>query len=222
MKVVHIFSGGLDSTCLFTEMIKAKFEIECLGFAYGSKHNDKEIGAAHEIAAYFAVKYQVIPIPFISKFFKSDLLLTGGDVPEGHYQDENMSRTVVPLRNGIMAMIAAGYACSIGYDHVSLGIHSGDHAIYPDCRPEFAQDLNMAILTGTENKVGLYTPYIGFDKSVILKRGYEVGVPDFLTWTCYKGGDLHCGVCGACVERLEAYNKLGISDPVKYEGVANV
>lgn len=219
MKVVHVFSGGLDSTCLLAEMVKAKFEIECLGFNYGSKHNEKEISAAKDIAEYFDVRYRLVRMPFINYLFKSDLLLTGGDIPEGYYRDENMSRTVIPLRNGIMAMIAAGYADSIEYNYVSLGIHSGDHVIYPDCRPEFAQFLGMTILAGTKNQVDLYTPYLHLDKSVILGRGYAAGVPDFLTWTCYKGEDLHCGVCGACVERQEAYNKLGYSDPVKYKEV---
>jgi len=144
-------------------------------------------------------------------------LLTGGDIPEGHYEDESMSRTVVPGRNIIFASILTGVAWSLGAEEVWLGIHQGDHAIYPDCRPEFYRAMNEAVTLGTDGKVVLKAPFLDTNKTGILRRGLFLNVPYGYTRTCYKEQEIACGKCGSCQERLEAFAECGLTDPVEYE-----
>ena len=150
--------------------------------------------------------------------FKSALLKSDDEpIPEGHYQDDNMSKTVVPARNIIFSSILAGYAWSVEAKEVWIGIHAGDHFIYPDCRPEFYFAMKEAIMRGTNNKVNLIAPFLNKDKAEIVKRGIELKVPFEITRTCYTENELACGKCGSCVERLEAFALNGIADPIKYE-----
>ena len=149
--------------------------------------------------------------------FKSDLLRSGCDIPEGHYAEESMKKTVVPFRNGIMLSIAAGFAESIGADAVTIAAHSGDHAIYPDCREPFMRAIGEAMEQGTYAGIKLLRPFIDMDKAAIARRGAELGVDFAETWSCYKGGEIHCGVCGTCVERREAFLLAGLQDPTVYE-----
>ena len=212
MKALLIYSGGLDSTTLLYEY-KDSIAL-AVTFDYGSKHNAREIACARENCKRLGVKHLVMPLGFIGQYFKSDLLLSGGDIPEGSYADENMKSTVVPFRNGIMLAIAAGLAESYGLDTVMMANHGGDHAIYPDCRPEFVEGMDKAIQTGTYEGIRLVSPYCDITKRDIALRGKAIGLDYSLTYSCYKGGEKHCGKCGTCVERKEA---LAGFDPTEYE-----
>lgn len=212
MKAVLIYSGGLDSTTLLYEY-KDSIAL-AVTFDYGSKHNAREIAYARENCKRLGIKHLVIPLGFIGQYFKSDLLLSGGEIPEGSYADDNMKSTVVPFRNGIMLAIAAGLAESYGLDTVMLANHSGDHAIYPDCRPEFVEGMDKAIQAGTYEGIRVVSPYCDITKRDIALRGKAIGLDYSLTYSCYKGGEKHCGKCGTCVERKEA---LAGFDPTEYE-----
>lgn len=222
MKSVIAFSGGMDSATLLWD-VKAtspKDEVViAVNFIYGSKHNqyEREAARALSVRAPGLVKYREIDLTPVMAGFKSDLMLTGGDVPEGHYEAKSMERTVVPARNVIFASILSGIAWSEGADRVYLGVHAGDHAIYPDCRPEFVEAMGEAVRTGTGNKVRLFAPYLDIDKDDILGIGLRLNVPYQLARTCYKAQPVACGKCGSCVERREAFAKNGVVDPVPYE-----
>ena len=212
MKGLLIYSGGLDSTTLLYEY-KDSIDL-AVTFDYGSKHNAREIACAVENCKRLAIKHLVIPLGFIGQYFKSDLLQSGGEIPEGSYADENMKSTVVPFRNGIMLAVAAGLAESYGLDAVLLANHSGDHAIYPDCRPEFIDAFAAAVKAGTYEGIKVVSPYCNITKRDIALRGKALGLDYSLTYSCYKGGEKHCGKCGTCVERKEA---LAGFDPTVYE-----
>jgi 7-cyano-7-deazaguanine synthase len=155
-------------------------------------------------------------LPFINELFDSDLLRSGGPIPEGHYEEANMKQTVVPFRNGIMLAVAAGYAETIGAEAIVIAAHAGDHAIYPDCREGFMQAMGAAITQGTYAQLILMRPFIAWNKSRIVQRGVELKIDYARTWSCYKGGDRHCGVCGTCVERREAFQLASVKDPTDY------
>jgi 7-cyano-7-deazaguanine synthase len=202
MKGLLIYSGGLDSTTLLYEY-KDSIEL-AVTFDYGSKHNAREIACAKENCRRLGIRHLIIPLAFIGQYFKSDLLQSGGEIPEGSYADENMKSTVVPFRNGIMLAVAAGLAESYGLDTVLLANHSGDHAIYPDCRPEFIDAFSAAVKAGTYEGIKVVSPYCNITKRDIALRGKAIGLDYSLTYSCYKGGEKHCGKCGTCVERKEA------------------
>jgi len=220
-KLLVVLSGGMDSTTALAWAINdPSYEvIGCVHFQYGSKHNKIEIVAAHNIADYYKIPITVINLEFINEYFKSDLLKSGGEIPEGHYADESMKKTVVPFRNGIMLSIAAGLTESKGAKGVVLGNHFGDHAIYPDCRVEFIAPMAHAIANGTYERIQLISPFKDIDKTEIARIGAGLKVPFELTWTCYKGEDKHCGKCGSCTERKEAFNLAGVVDPTIYAEV---
>ena len=211
MRAVLVYSGGLDSTTLLYEY-KDSIAL-AVSFDYGSKHNKRELEFAAINCKRLGIKHLVIPLEFMGRYFKSDLLIGGGDIPEGSYADENMKSTVVPFRNGIMLSIAAGLAESYDLDAIMLANHSGDHAIYPDCRPEFIEGMAAAVEAGTYNGVKVVSPYCNMTKRDIALRGRELGVDYSLTYSCYKGGEKHCGKCGTCVERREALEGF---DPTEY------
>jgi len=212
MRAILIYSGGLDSTTLLYEY-KDSIEL-AVSFDYGAKHNSKELAFAREHCKLLGIPHRIIPLDFIGKYFRSDLLLSGGDIPEGNYAEDNMKSTVVPFRNGIMLAVAAGLAESFEMDTVLLANHGGDHAIYPDCRPEFIEAFDRAACAGTYNGVRIVSPYCNLTKRDIALRGRELGIDYSRTWSCYKGGEKHCGRCGTCIERKEA---LAGFDPTEYE-----
>jgi 7-cyano-7-deazaguanine synthase len=220
--VLVVLSGGMDSTTLLywllarPEYYGVKY---CVNFFYGSKHNEKEREMARLTCKNLKLELIEIDMDFIGKYFKSDLLKSGGEVPEGHYADENMKKTVVPFRNGIMLSIAAGLAESFDLNAVALGNHYGDHAIYPDCRVDFIEPMALAIKKGTWKNVKLLSPFATVTKTDIAKIGGDLKVPFQNTYTCYKGGDKHCGKCGSCVERLSSFKEAGVVDPTEYEDV---
>ena len=212
-----VFSGGMDST---TALLWARREfsgVSAVSFSYGAKHNARELAAANVICRKLNIPRIEIPLDFIGKYFHSSLLKTGGSIPEGAYNEDNMASTVVPFRNGIMLAAAAGLAEDSGYSAVILGNHSGDHAIYPDCRPEFIDGMARAIGTGTGGKVKLLSPFCNMTKGEIAALGAELGVDYSLTWSCYNGREKHCGKCGTCRERKDAFREAGIPDPTVYE-----
>ena len=212
---VLILSGGMDSTTMLYEY-KESIAI-AVSFDYGSKHNAKELQCATYHCERLGIKHLIIPLAFMQKYFKSSLLIGGEDIPEGNYDDENMKSTVVPFRNGIMLAIAAGIAESNGLKHVMMANHGGDHAIYPDCRPQFVDSMSQAISAGTYEHLNVLAPYTNITKTDIALRGKQLGIDYGHTWSCYKGGEKHCGKCGTCVERKEALRGSGIEDTTEYE-----
>ena len=212
---VIILSGGMDSVTMLYEF-KERIAL-AVSFDYGSNHNAREIPFAHQHCMDLGIRHIVIPLEFMSKYFKSSLLEGPEAIPEGHYEDENMKSTVVPFRNGIMLSIAVGIAESAGLKHVMMANHGGDHTIYPDCREEFVNSFSEAARTGTFVGVTLLSPYTNLTKADIARKGKELGVDYSKTWSCYKGGVVHCGRCGTCVERREALAEAGIEDPTEYQ-----
>lgn len=212
---IIIVSGGMDSVTLLYDY-KDRIALG-ISFDYGSNHNAKEIHFAKLHCERLGIKHITIPLDFMHQYFKSSLLEGADAIPEGHYQDENMKSTVVPFRNGIMLAIAAGMAESYGLSHVMIANHGGDHAIYPDCRPEFISAMSNATEAGSYNGVTVLAPYTNITKGDIARRGKELGIDYNETWSCYKGGEKHCGKCGTCVERKEALHYAGIEDTTEYE-----
>ncbi len=212
---VIILSGGMDSTTLLYDY-KERIAL-AVSYDYGSRHNAKELAFAKWHCQQLNIPHIIIPLDFMQKYFTSSLLIGGEDIPEGHYADENMKSTVVPFRNGIMLAIAAGMAESRGLSFVMMANHSGDHAIYPDCRPSFVSAMSDAISAGTYEGLKILAPYTNITKTDIAIRGKELGIDYGKTWSCYKGGEKHCGKCGTCIERKEALQAAGIEDNTEYE-----
>jgi 7-cyano-7-deazaguanine synthase len=217
MKACVLLSGGMDSVAALYQVLASHEIVACLSFDYGSKHNTREIPFAQLHAKRNGIAHHTISLDFMDRLFKSDLLRSGGEIPDGHYAEETMKQTVVPFRNGIMLAIATGYAESVGARGLVIAAHSGDHAIYPDCRESFMEGMATAMREGTYEHIELLRPFIATDKAGIARRGSELGIDFAETWSCYKGGDIHCGTCGTCVERREAFVLAGLPDPTKYE-----
>lgn len=218
--VVVLVSGGMDSVAALYEARTRWDVVGALSFHYGSKHNDREIPFAAWHCERWSIPHRTLALDFVGQLFKSDLLKTGGDIPDGHYEEASMKRTVVPFRNGIMLAIAGGYAESIGATGLVIAAHSGDHAIYPDCREDFMAAMAEALRLGTYAGVEVLRPFIHLNKAAIARRGQALGVDFARTWSCYRGGEMHCGTCGTCVERREAFLHAGLEDPTVYRDTA--
>lgn len=216
MKVIVLVSGGMDSVAALYDARTSHEVVAAVSFNYGSKHNLYEIPFAERHCEKLGVLHRVIPLAFMNELFTSHLLASGGEIPDGHYEEETMKQTVVPFRNGIMLAIAGGYAESIGAGGLVIAAHAGDHAIYPDCRETFMQSMGAALRSGTYAEVELLRPFIALNKAEVAQRGHELGVDFAQTWSCYKGGATHCGTCGTCVERREAFLVAGLPDPTEY------
>ena len=217
-KAVLVYSGGLDSTTLLYLLHKGGCKVKALGFDYGQRHV-KELGAAANICQELGVPYEVLDLSGLRKLLPgSSQTDQNVEVPEGHYEAESMKLTVVPNRNMIMLAVAAGHAIANDIEWVAYAAHAGDHAIYPDCRPSFVQALEHAFSKCDWKEVHLYAPFVMFtkDKGDIAALGATLGIPYAKTWTCYKGLEKHCGVCGSCRERKDAFTKAGIADPTEY------
>ncbi len=218
--VVVLLSGGMDSVTAFHDAA-AHHELKAaLSFQYGSKHNAREIPFAAAHCAELGVPHLVVKLDFIGDSFQSSLLSSGGEIPKGHYEAENMKQTVVPFRNGIMLSIAAGFAESVDAQALVIAAHAGDHAIYPDCREDFMRAMADAIRLGTYAEIEVLRPFIAMSKADIVRRGAALGVDFARTWSCYVGGAVHCGECGTCVERREAFLLAGVDDPTEYANAA--
>ncbi len=216
MKALAIVSGGLDSVTLAYLLHREGRLGGMLSFDYGQRHK-KELQFAASAAERLGVPHHLIDITSIAAHLKGSALTDDIAVPDGHYAAESMKQTIVPNRNAIMLAIAFGVAPAHGYDAVAIAIHTGDHFIYPDCRPEFADLFGRMEDKAMEGAVKLLTPFIAITKSDIARHAGALKVPVAETWSCYKGGAIHCGRCGTCVERREAFGLAGIDDPTIYE-----
>jgi 7-cyano-7-deazaguanine synthase len=216
MQTVAIFSGGLDSTVMLHQLLAEGDKVLALSIDYGQRHR-RELEHAQRIAAGLGMEWQLADLSAIRPLI-SGSSQTSDDVavPHGHYAAENMKQTVVPNRNMIMIAVAAGWAISRQADRVAYGAHTGDHTIYPDCRPEFAEAMARAIGLADWHHVELYCPFIRMTKGDIVRTGAALHVDFATTWSCYEGGDLHCGQCGTCVERREAFVQANVADPTTY------
>ena len=212
---VIILSGGMDSVTMLHEF--RSYIALAVTFDYGSNHAEKEIECAKYHCKQLGIEHIIIPLSFMKQYFHSSLLDGSSAIPEGHYADENMKSTVVPFRNGIMLAIACGLAEDRGLNKVMIANHGGDHAIYPDCRATFIDSISDAMAYGTYNNVRVFAPYTGITKGEIALKGKMLGIDYSTTWSCYKGGEHHCGKCGTCVERKEAMQYAGIEDNTIYE-----
>ncbi len=233
MKIVVSFSGGMDSTTLLKKALYEKtlyggkdLEVIPVSFRYPSKHNEWEFNVGYDFLCangFHPAKDKDLPwrhtfnVSGIFDSFTSSLLHNDDAIPEGHYEAENMRQTVVPGRNLIFTSILAGYAESIGAGEVWLGIHAGDHFIYPDCRPEFFEHAKQTVERSSDGKVTLKAPFLYITKVEILQLGIKLGVDYSKTRTCYKDQPVACGKCGSCQERLTAFKTVGVEDPLEYE-----
>lgn len=212
-KALVLFSGGLDSTTMIAYLQSQGYDVSAFGLDYGQKHR-KEIESAKIIAKKLGVKYHLHKV---QPFGTSSALTGSSEVPDGHYEDESMKITVVPNRNMIIIALATAYAIDNGITKIMYGAHYGDHAIYPDCRESFYEAMNYALNLCDYSKIELVAPFIRIRKDQIVSIGADLGVPYELTWSCYKGNEKHCGKCGTCQERIEAFKLAGIEDPTVYE-----
>ncbi len=216
MTVCVLLSGGMDSVTALHDAARGHRVAAALSFDYGARHGARELPFAAHHAGLLGVPHHVIALDFMARHFSSHLLQGGGEIPDGGYSEETMKQTVVPFRNGVMLAIAAGFAESSGAEALVIAAHGGDHAIYPDCREEFMAAMAQAIAAGTYAGVRLLRPFIHLDKGEIARRGAELGVDYSATWSCYRGGEHHCGTCGTCLERKEAFKSAGLADPTRY------
>lgn len=218
MKTSVICSGGLDSVTLAYKIKKERELHGLVSFNYGQRH-EKELFFAADAAVELGVRHEVINISNIAHLLSGSALTDNIDVPDGHYAEENMRVTIVPNRNAIMLSIAFGVAANAGAEAVAAAFHLGDHFIYPDCRPEFVDAFRSMQACAFEGiwKLDFYAPFIDLTKSDIVRIGAELCVPFDKTWSCYKGLECHCGRCGTCVERQEAFHLAGVVDPTTYE-----
>jgi 7-cyano-7-deazaguanine synthase len=214
--MIIILSGGLDSAVLMAQVIETGNKVSALTFDYGSKHNEMEGVAASRLCEFYDVPYKRIHLP-LGDILSSHLLESGGAIPHGHYEDPTMKKTVVPFRNTVMIAVALGYAESLGCDGVFFGAHAGDHAIYPDCRPAFIAAMREVARLGGYKHLKLDAPFALWRKSEIVTLGRKLDVPLWLTYSCYEGRAEHCGLCGTCVERKEAFQLAEMDDPTTYE-----
>ncbi len=215
-KAVVIYSGGMDSFTILNRALSEGHDVYALTFDYGQKHK-KEIRYAESVCQELGISHRIIDITAINQLLQSSSLTSDKAIPEGHYEAANMKSTVVPNRNMILLSLAIGYAVDIGSNKVFYGAHSGDHAIYPDCRPDFVHAMNRVAKLANYEPVDIVTPYLNGDKIEILADGLKMGLDYGKTWTCYNGREKACGKCGSCVERLEAFEKNGAVDPLEYE-----
>ena len=215
-KVVVIYSGGMDSFTVLNRALKNGKEVFALSFNYGQRHV-KELECASSVCDGLDINHKVIDISAINQLLAGSSLTDDIDIPEGHYEADNMKSTIVPNRNMILLSLAVAYAVSVGAEQVYYGAHSGDHAIYPDCRPEFVEKMSDVCKIANYESVEIFSPYLTVNKTAILADGIAMGLDYSNTWTCYNGRDKACGKCGACQERLEAFEENKITDPIDYE-----
>lgn len=219
-KVIVIISGGMDSITQLYYLKKEGYEIKALSINYGQKHK-KEITFAEQHCKDLGVEHKIIDLYLsgIETLLGNDSVLMNKDkeVPTGHYEEPQMKQTVVPNRNMIMLSLATAWAISSKYNYVAYGAHAGDHAIYPDCRKEFADVLGQAIKMCDWREIELLRPFVTKTKADIARLGFELNVDFAKTWTCYKGKEVHCGMCATCIERREAFYLAGVQDPTNYD-----
>ena len=217
MRALVLFSGGLDSTVLATQMKHEAKETRLLSIDYGQRHA-KELDHSQKLAQHLELPHEILKLPALGQLLGGSSLTDQSlMLPEGHYAEESMKSTVVPNRNMILLSLAGGHALSLGFDTIAYAAHAGDHTIYPDCRPEFADAMETALGLADWNDLKLYRPFVNMTKSDLVSLGDRLEAPLHLTWSCYAGNKYHCGRCGTCVERKEAFVLANIEDPTEYE-----
>ena len=217
MKALVLFSGGLDSTVLAAQLLADGAETRLLSIDYGQRHA-KELQQAEKIAEALGLPHRILRLPDLGPLLGGSSLTDDQvELPEGHYAEESMKATVVPNRNMILLALAGGHALSLGFDTIAYAAHAGDHTIYPDCRPEFADAMESALGLADWEKLSLHRPFVHLNKTDLVKKGAELNAPLHLTWSCYAGREKHCGKCGTCVERKEAFALAKVPDPTEYE-----
>jgi 7-cyano-7-deazaguanine synthase len=217
VKTVLAYSGGLDSTVLMHQLLDDGDQVLALSVDYGQRHR-VELEYAERSAERLGVEWRLADLSNVGQLLGGSSLTSPEiAVPHGHYAEESMKQTVVANRNMIMLAVAAGWAISRRAERVAYAAHTGDHAIYPDCRPEFAEAVDRAIRLADWHEIYLYCPFVRLTKAQIVTRGAELGVDFVRTWSCYEGGRIHCGRCGTCFERREAFLEAGVMDPTEYE-----
>lgn len=214
--VVVIYSGGMDSFTLLHLARARGYNVHALSFNYGQRHV-RELDAARTVCEANGISHRVIDIRAMSEVMAGSSLTSDIEVPEGHYQEDTMKSTVVPNRNMILLSLATGYAVTVEADAVWFGAHGGDHAIYPDCRPEFIEKMDAVCKVANYQPVAIEAPFMAMDKGQILAEGLRLNLDYSQTWTCYNGRAQACGRCGSCTERLEAFAANGVTDPLSYE-----
>ena len=214
-KIIVVYSGGLDSFTLLNEAIRSGKDVSALSLDYGQKHN-KELHFVEKFCAQESIDSKIVDVSSIKELFKGSSLTDEIDIPKGHYEDDSMKSTVVPNRNMILISLALGYAVTKEAEEVWFGAHAGDHAIYPDCRPEFVEKMDAVARIANYSPIAVKAPYIAMSKTEILAIGLNMQLDYGLTWTCYEGKELACGSCGACHERLESFAANNVIDPIKY------
>jgi 7-cyano-7-deazaguanine synthase len=217
MRALVLFSGGLDSTVLATQMKHEAKETRLLSIDYGQRHA-KELDHSQKLAQHLELPHEILKLPALGQLLGGSSLTDQSlMLPEGHYAEESMKSTVVPNRNMILLSLAGGHALSLGFDTIAYAAHAGDHTIYPDCRPEFADAMETALGLADWNDLKLHRPFVNMTKSDLVSLGGRLEAPLHLTWSCYAGNKYHCGRCGTCVERKEAFVLANIEDPTEYE-----
>jgi len=218
--VVVLASGGLDSTTLTYHLRDMGANARLLSFDYGQRHA-RELECAVQMADELGIPHDVADLRSVGRLLRGGALTDPGvPVPDGHYAAESMRATVVPNRNAVMLDIAIAVAIANGCDAVAFGAHGGDHAIYPDCRPEFVAAFTASAMLANEGFLThgfrVVAPFLDYSKADVVQLGHRLGVPFANTWSCYKGGAVHCGTCGTCTERREAFLRAEVTDPTAY------
>jgi 7-cyano-7-deazaguanine synthase len=220
LHAVSVVSGGLDSTVMAYWLAWNGYDQTMLTFNYGQRHC-KEIDYAKRTAATLRIDHHVVNLTAVTKFLHASALVNrDAPVPDGHYEDAMMRQTVVPNRNAMMLTIATTAAVALNASVVATAVHAGDHAVYPDCRPEFIHAFGAAMLAANDGflhkNFAVFAPFVHMDKADIVAVGYELDVPFVDTWSYYRGDEHHCGTCGTCVERREAFHLVDVPDPTLY------
>lgn len=223
-KAIVLLSGGMDSTTLLYTVLSQGYDAAVLSVHYGQRHK-KELEYAMATTRQFGLEHKIIDLSALTPIISRSVLTSDSPVPDGHYSELTMAQTVVPNRNAILLAIAFGFAITREAKMVATAVHAGDHFIYPDCRPEFVQAFEAMENVAIDRAIygipapKLYAPFVMMTKAEICEKGQQLGVPWSNTWSCYKGGEIHCGTCGTCVERIEAFKIAKVEDPTQYEDI---
>jgi 7-cyano-7-deazaguanine synthase len=222
MRTIVIHSGGLDSTTLLYHLRAEGHELKALSVDYGQRHREQEHAAAETVCRFLGIERRVVDLRSLVGLFGKNALTADAAVPEGAYAADTIGITTVPNRNMVMLSIGIAWAASLGFDAVAFGAHGGEHTNYPDCQPPFAEAMDRAAQVCDFKPIRVLAPFVSWRKADIVRRGAELGVAFEQTWSCYRGGDVHCGMCGTCVDRRTAFIAAGVPDPTVYANLTAV